>query len=161
MKSLLVASTLVLSLLSLNAVAHDEDQHSAAAVKQDGHAAALGKPGVAAKVTKTMNVDMSDTMRFTPATISVKPGETVRFIVKNSGKIKHEMVLGSISELKEHAAMMAKFPEMEHSDPNQVTVEPGKTGELIWQFGKAGKFDFACLEPGHFEAGMRGNIIVK
>ena len=161
MKSLLIASALALSLLSINAFAHSDDKHSAAAEKQDGHAAALGKPGVAGNVTKTMNVDMNDTMRFTPATISVKRGETVKFIVKNSGKLKHEMVLGSINELKEHAAMMAKFPEMEHSDPNQVSVEPGKTGELIWQFGKAGTFEFACLEPGHFEAGMRGNIIVK
>ncbi|SFB29682.1 Uncharacterized copper-binding protein, cupredoxin-like subfamily [Collimonas sp. OK607] len=161
MKSILIASVLALSLLSLNAFAHDEPEHSVATEKQDGHAAALGKPGVAGNVTKTMNVDMNDTMRFTPATISVKRGETVKFIVKNSGKLKHEMVLGSVDELKEHAAMMAKFPEMEHSDPNQVSVEPGKTGELIWQFGKAGTFEFACLEPGHFEAGMRGNIIVK
>ncbi len=161
MKSILIASTLALSLLSLNVFAHGEEGSGAAAEKHDGHAAALGKPGVASKVSKTMNVDMNDTMRFTPATITVKRGETVKFIVKNSGKLKHEMVLGSIDELKKHAALMAKFPEMEHSEPNQVSVEPGKTGELIWQFSKAGTFDFACLQPGHFEAGMRGNIIVK
>ncbi|SDY87295.1 Uncharacterized copper-binding protein, cupredoxin-like subfamily [Collimonas sp. OK242] len=161
MKFILIASTLALSLLSLNAYSHGEETHSPAAEKQDGHAAALGKPGVAGKVSKTMNVDMNDTMRFTPATISVKRGETVKFIVRNSGNIKHEMVLGSVKELKEHAALMAKFPEMEHSDPNQVSVEPGKTGELIWEFSKAGTFDFACLQAGHFEAGMRGNIIVK
>jgi uncharacterized cupredoxin-like copper-binding protein len=82
-------------------------------------------------------------------------------VVKNSGKVKHEMVLGSIKELKEHAALMLKFPEMEHADPNQLGVEPGKTGEMIWQFTKAGKFEFACLQPGHFEAGMRGTIAVK
>ncbi|AMO96335.1 copper binding s, plastocyanin/azurin family protein [Collimonas fungivorans] len=104
---------------------------------------------------------MNDTMRFTPATILVKRGETVRFLVKNSGKVKHEMVLGSIKELQEHAALMQKFPEMEHSDPNQVSLAPGKSGELIWQFSKAGRFDFACLQPGHFEAGMRGDIVVK
>jgi uncharacterized cupredoxin-like copper-binding protein len=56
---------------------------------------------------------------------------------------------------------MQKFPEMEHSDPNQVSLDPGKSGELIWQFSKAGRFDFACLQPGHFEAGMRGHIVVR
>lgn len=104
---------------------------------------------------------MRDTMRFVPDYIDVKRGETIRFVVKNNGKLKHEMVLGSAKELKEHAALMQKFPEMEHVDPNQVSVDPGKTGELIWQFTKAGKFDFACLHPGHFDAGMVGKIGVK
>ena len=76
----------------------------------------------------------------------MKRGETIRFIVKNTGKLKHEMVLGTIEELKAHAELMRKFPEMEHADPNQVSVEPGKTGELIWQFTNAGTFDFACLD---------------
>ena len=100
-------------------------------------------------------------MRFTPAQIDVKRGETIKFVVKNNGKLKHEMVLGSAKELKEHAALMQKFPEMEHADPNQVSVDPGKSGELIWQFTKTGKFDFACLQPGHFEAGMVGKVAVK
>jgi len=71
------------------------------------------------------------------------------------------MVLGSIKELKEHAALMLKFPEMEHSDPNDVSVEPGKAGEMVWKFTKAGEFDFACLQPGHFQVGMVGKIAVK
>lgn len=152
MKSMLIASTLAISLLSANAFAHGDEDHNAAD---------MGKPGDATKVSRTMQVDMDDTMHFTPATISIKRGETVKFVVKNSGKVKHEMVMGSMKELKEHAALMVKFPEMEHSDPNQVSVDPGKTSELIWQFSKAGTFDFACLQPGHFEAGMRGKIIVK
>ncbi len=129
-------------------------------MKDDGHAAALGRPGDPAKVTRTVNVEMNDNMRFDPASINVKQGETIRFVVKNIGKLKHEMVLGTPKELKEHAAMMQKMPGMEHADPNQVTVDPGKTGELVWQFTKAGTFDFACLEPGHFEAGMVGKIKV-
>ena len=71
------------------------------------------------------------------------------------------MVLGTSAELKQHAALMRKFPQMRHSDPNAISVEPGKTGELIWQFTKAGTFGFACLVPGHFEAGMKGTIVVK
>jgi uncharacterized cupredoxin-like copper-binding protein len=134
---------------------------SANAHGDEHHDASYGKPGDPAKVSRTVEIDMSDAMRFRPASINARKGETIRFVVKNSGKIKHEMVLGSIKELKEHAALMLKFPEMEHADPNQLSVDPGKTGALIWQFTKAGAFDFACLQPGHFEAGMRGRIAVK
>ena len=120
-----------------------------------------GKPGDRVKASRTVEIAMSDEMRFTPASITARKGETIRFVVNNSGKLKHEMVLGSIRELKAHAALMLKSPEMEHADPNQISVDPGKTGELIWQFTNAGTFDFACLQPGHFEAGMRGKITVK
>jgi uncharacterized cupredoxin-like copper-binding protein len=122
---------------------------------------AYGKAGDPAKVSRTVAIDMSDSMRFTPAVITARKGETIRFALSNSGKVRHEMVLGSSTELKEHAALMRKFPEMQHSDPNRLTVDPGKTGALVWQFTRAGTFDFACLQPGHFEAGMRGKITVR
>jgi uncharacterized cupredoxin-like copper-binding protein len=70
------------------------------------------------------------------------------------------MVLGTMQELTKHAALMRKFPEMEHADPNQANVEPGKSGELIWRFTRGGTFGFACLQPGHFEAGMKGKVVV-
>lgn len=121
---------------------------------------AIGKPGVATKVSRTITMDMSDTMRFGAPNVTVKQGETIRFVVKNSGKIKHEMVLGTEKELKEHYEVMKKNPEMEHADANMVTVAPGKTGEIIWQFTKPGKVDFACLQPGHYDAGMKGVVTV-
>ncbi|MEJ8855905.1 cupredoxin family protein [Variovorax robiniae] len=120
----------------------------------------IGKPGVATKVTRTVNVDMGDTMRFTPADISVKQNETVRFLIRNSGALKHELVLGTEKELREHYEVMKKNPEMEHADPNMVTLAPGKSGEIVWQFTKAGKVDFACLQPGHYDAGMKGAVNV-
>ena len=55
---------------------------------------------------------------------------------------------------------MQKVPETAHSDPRRVTVAPGKAGEAIWQFSKAGKIDFACLQPGHYDAGMKGIVNV-
>jgi uncharacterized cupredoxin-like copper-binding protein len=134
---------------------------SASAHGDEHHEEAYGKPGDPTKVSRTVEIAMSDAMRFAPAAITAKKGETIRFVVKNSGMVKHEMVLGSIKELKEHAALMLRFPEMEHADPNQLSVDPGKSGEMIWQFTKAGKFEFACLQPGHFEAGMRGTIAVR
>jgi uncharacterized cupredoxin-like copper-binding protein len=121
---------------------------------------AIGKPGVAAKVSRTVQVDMTDNMRFTPSTVTVRKGETVRFVVKNSGQLKHEFNLGTEKDLKEHYEMMKKFPEMEHDEPNIASVAPGKTGEVIWQFTKAGTVNFACLHPGHYEAGMKGAVKV-
>ncbi len=134
--------------------AHDEEEGH-------GHdTQAIGAAGEAAKVTRTVNIYMSDTMRFTPADVQAKQGETIRFVVKNSGKVKHEFVLGTEAELKEHYELMKKFPGMEHSDPNMVTVAPGQTGEVIWQFTKSGKIDLACLQPGHYDAGMKGAVMV-
>ena len=133
----------------------------AAGNHSEGHGVeAIGKPGIASKVTRTVKVDMTDDMRFSASTIAAKQGETIRFLAKNSGKVKHEMVLGTEKELKEHYEVMKKNPEMEHADANMVTVVPGKTGEIIWQFTKAGKVDFACLQPGHYDAGMKGLINV-
>ena len=104
-----------------------------------GHGeAAIGKPGEASKVTRTVVVDMKDDMRFHSSIFSVKQGETIRFVAKNSGKVKHEMVLGTAKELKDHYEVMKKNPVMEHEDPNMVTVAPGKSGVIIWQFTSAG-----------------------
>ena len=147
-----VTSAILIGLMAIGVTQANADE---------GHASPLGQPGNPAKVTRTVDIVMSDAMRYTPSSIKVKRGETIRFRVKNTGQIKHEMVLGSLAELKEHAKTMTKFPEMEHDDPNAISVEPGKTGELVWRFTKAGKFDFACLVPGHFEAGMQGKIAVR
>src|SRR5512139_1876007 len=163
MKQQIIAYALVLSLVSVTgALGHSDENHGKNADQHaNDHAAALGKPGDPGKVTRGIQVEMNDTMRFKPASIKVKRGETIRFVVRNDGKVQHEMVLGTIEELKKHAELMRKSPGMEHADPNQVVVEPGKTGELVWQFTKAGTFDFACLVPGHFEAGMVGKIRVS
>lgn len=121
----------------------------------------IEKPSNLSKINRIIEVDMNDRMQFTPNKIYVKNGETIKFIVSNSGKIKHEMVLGSLQELKEHAEMMRKMPSMEHEDENQVSINPGKKGELIWKFNKKGILSFGCLQPGHLEAGMKGEITVK
>ena len=129
--------------------------------EHDGHAQAVGKPGDLKKISRTIQVLMSDDMKFTPAKVNVQRGETIKFALRNAGAIKHEMIIGSMAELKEHAEMMRKMPGMEHDEPNQVTLDPGKTGELVWQFTNSGTVDFACLQPGHFEAGMMGKVSVK
>ena len=126
-----------------------------------GHGAStIGQAGEASKVSRTINIEMTDAMRFTPDKVVAKRGETIRFVVTNSGKLKHEFNLGSDADLKAHYELMKKFPEMEHDEPNQVSLEPGKTGEVIWRFTKAGKVSFACLHVGHYDAGMKGTVTV-
>ena len=127
----------------------------------DGGETAIGKPGVAAKARRTITIEMSDKMRFTPSDLTVKKGETVRLIVQNTGQLKHELSLGTQEELMEHLEQMKKFPGMEHDEPGKIILEPGKQGEIVWQFTKAGVVDFACLLPGHYEAGMKGTINVN
>ncbi len=119
-----------------------------------------GEPGIAANVTRTIQVDAADSMAFTPANVVVKKGETVRFVITNSGKVPHEFSLGSEQELKEHYEVMKKFPGMEHEEANKISLKPGQKGEVIWRFTKAGVVHFACLHVGHYEAGMKGQVKV-
>ena len=119
-----------------------------------------GIAGDAKSAKRTISLTMSDTMRFMPDAITVKQGETVRFVVKNDGKQMHEVVIGTKKELDEHAALMVKFPNMEHDEPYMAHVASGKSQDLIWTFNRAGAFEFACLIAGHYQAGMVGKITV-
>lgn len=121
---------------------------------------AIGLPGRASQVNRTVTIEMNDAMRFIPSRLKVKQGETIRFVVKNAGNMEHEFVLGTDEELKKHNELMGKFPEMEHADTNMIRVDPGKTGEVLWRFTKTGEVGFACLLAGHFDAGMKGAIKV-
>ncbi len=147
--------------LSASAFAGGDHAHEHGSGTHASDESAIGKPGQASKVNRTVRVSMNDKMRFEPASIRVKQGETVRFVIKNMGQIKHEMNLGTEKELLEHLAIMQKFPDMEHDEPNKVTIAPGREGEIVWQFTKAGAVNFACLIPGHYEAGMKGQIQVS
>ena len=151
----------LLSALATGAAWAHGDPKKAATHKISTEEKTFGREGDPKKATRTVHVDMSDKMRFTPEELTVTRGDTVRFVVKNSGKIMHEMVLGTMQELKEHAVLMRKHPGMEHDEPYMAHVKPGATQQMTWQFTKAGEFHFGCLMPGHFEAGMIGKVIVK
>ena len=125
------------------------------------HTTTIGKPHDPRNAARTVAIDMSDTMRYSPAEISVKRGEAIRFVVTNSGQLAHEIVLGTMQDLKDHAAHMQAHPAMDHHDPNMLQVAPGKSGEMGWQFTRAGEFFYGCLVPGHLEAGMIGKITVR
>lgn len=153
MTSIYLKATFVLAVaaaLPVAALAHGPESHSP-----------VGEPGQAGAVSRTIEVRMSDSMRFLPEKISVRRGETIRFVVRNDGIEPHEFMLGEIRALQEHAEVMRKHPTMVHDEPNAITVNPSQTGELIWKFTTSGRVDFACLIPGHFEKGMKGDIRVS
>ena len=157
-KSIVSAAALA---LSVSAHGHEGVKHQKKAdASISTEETSFGREGDPKKVSRTVNVEMSDKMRFTPAEVAVKQGETIRFRVKNSGQQMHEMVLGTMDDLKEHSEMMKKNPGMEHGDPYMAHVAPGKTETMVWQFTKAGEFHYGCLVPGHFEAGMIGRVRV-
>jgi len=121
---------------------------------------AWGIAGKASAVKRTIDIAMADDMTFTPSVLEVREGDTIRLRLKNRGKDLHELVLGTTAVIEDHAAMMKKHPGMEHDEPWMAHVLPGKTGELIWTFNRAGDFDFACLVKDHYELGMAGRVRV-
>lgn len=149
-----------------------------------GHDAAIGSPGKKAEVTRTVTVTMGDNF-FEPESVTVKAGETVRFVIKNGGDFLHEFNIGSPAmhaahqkemaamvehglltptEMRtemphmDHSKMSGAMPAMKHDDPNSVLVKPGETRELIWKFAATTGLEFACNVPGHYEAGMVGPL---
>ena len=160
----LVLSALALASCLPGARAHGDAPHAAPPRTFDaarGQDTSFGRPGDPGRIGRTVRVDMADTMRFTPAENTVRRGETVRIVAANTGRVLHELVLGTPRELEQHAALMKQFPGMEHEEAHMTHVKPGHSGEIVWQFTTPGEFAFACLMPGHFEAGMVGKVIVE
>ena len=145
-------AALLFSTMLVDASAHDQ------------HAAAPGGPGDAANVTRTVEISMKETadgkMLFEPASLSATSGETLRFVLRNDGEGDHEFILGDAATLAEHGQMMQEFPDMHHNDGGSVRLAPGQSGEIVWTFGTATEMEFACLIPGHYEAGMHGKVSI-
>lgn len=157
-----IAAGLALAAVATASLAHEghsAQPKSAAALAPEQKA--WGIAGKAGAVKRTIDIAMADDMTFTPSVIEVREGDTIRLRLKNRGKELHELVLGTTAEIEAHAAMMKKFPDMEHDDPWMVHVPAGKTGDMVWTFNRAGDFDFACLVKDHYELGMAGRIRVQ
>jgi uncharacterized cupredoxin-like copper-binding protein len=136
---------------------------SAVAHENNGHFSA-GEPGDPKKPARIIKVVMREDgkkLAFEPTRITVRKGEQIHFVLENAGIDDHEFVLATVNENRKHAELMKKFPDMEHDDPNAKRLAPAARGEILWKFTKAGTFEFACLIPGHREAGMLGKVVVK
>lgn len=156
--NLLLVVTLMIGATA--AWAHGTEDHGKAPAQVKKEQKEWGIAGDVKAVKRTIPVSMLDTMKFSPDRIEVRQGDTIKFVVRNTGQVMHEFVIGTRKENDEHAALMLKFPNMEHDEPYMAHVGPGKTGEIIWTFNKPGEFDFACLIAGHYQAGMTGKITV-
>lgn len=140
-----------------------------------GHGSSIGKAGDPANVDRVIEVSM-DEMKYDPETITVAEGETIKFVVRNDGKLVHEFNLGTKETWGGHKGEMQKMMKsgmmtmnkldhakmmeggMMHNDPNAALLEPGQTAELVWTFDEATEMGFACNVPGHLEGGMVGEI---
>ena len=123
-----------------------------------------GTPGDPSKRARTVEVTMREadgSMSFAPDRIEVRQGEQIKFALKNAGTQDHEFMLATKEENVTHGKLMERFPEMEHDDPNGKGLAPKTSSDIIWKFTKKGTFEFACLIPGHYQAGMHGLIMVK
>jgi uncharacterized cupredoxin-like copper-binding protein len=130
----------------------------------DAQVFSAGEPGNPKRPAKVVEVSMSEAdgkMQFKPNRIEVKRGEQIRFVLKNVGVLEHEFMLATKAENVKHAELMQKYPDMEHDDPNGKRIKPNAKSEILWRFTKRGEFEFACLIPGHYEAGMLGTVVVK
>ena len=154
MKLNLTAVTVVLSLTAamFAADAHEDEKFSA------------GEPGDPKQPTRVVKMTMREDgkkMLFEPAYITVHKGEQIRFVLMNDGTESHEFVLATVAENRKHAQLMKGHRHMEHADPNAKRLTPFTEGEIVWKFTRRGTFEYACLIPGHYEAGMHGTIDVK
>ena len=157
LKDLLAAALIA---TTMSAMAHGGEDHGTKAGPVRKEQKPWGIAGDVRAVRRTIEITMSDTMRFNPDLIEVAQGEVVKLAVKNRGGMLHEIVIGTKKELDEHAALMVKFPDMEHDEPYMAHVKAGAAGELVRNFNRRGEFEFACLIPGHYQAGMVGKIKV-
>ena len=160
MKTIKLIAVCAVLISASPAFSHEKSSHGNASISAVKEQQAWGIAGDVKAARRTITLRMTDDMRFSPDHITVKLGETLRLRVENKGQVLHEVVLGTPDTLQAHAQMMLKFPTMEHDEPYMAHVAPGATADLVWQFNRAGNFEFACLIAGHFQAGMRGTFTV-
>jgi len=126
----------------------------------------FGRPGKATQAKRVVRLIASD-VKFDRKILNFRVGETVKFVVVNTGEGDHEMTIGDkatqLAHRREMEKMMANggMKHHGHGHPNATYLKPGKTRTIVWTFTKPGSFEFGCNIPGHYEAGMKGRIIVR
>ena len=135
-----------------------------AAAAHEGEKFSAGEPGDPKQPARVVKMTMREDgkkMLFEPAYITVHKGEQIRFVLMNDGTESHEFVLATVTQNRKHAQLMKGHQHMAHDDPNAKRLTPFTEGEIVWKFTRRGTFEYACLIPGHYEAGMHGTIEVK
>ena len=154
-------------LFSISSVVIASDSHSGShshAIEHDhGRGeyvqSAVGMPTKPEQATKTVNVELLDTMRFKfSEEVKIKNSDVVKFVVTNTGRLPHEFSIGNQQEQDAHRQMMRNMPTMHHEDSNTVLLKPNETKEITWHFKGSEDVVFACNIPGHYEAGMHSTV---
>jgi uncharacterized cupredoxin-like copper-binding protein len=140
---------------------HAHDAHGAHAVHQSFSAGEPGNPKQSFRVIEITMQERDGKMLFAPDHIQVRRNEQVRFVLKNDGALEHEFMLATAKENAAHGEAMMKTPDMRHEEPNGKRLDAKGRTEILWRFTKRGEFEFACLIPGHYQAGMFGKVVVK
>ena len=122
------------------------------AVAIPAYRSAMAGPG---ERTVTITIHFS---RFSPDSIDVRPGETIRFVVQNTDPIDHEFILGDASVQR----FFEKGTEALHVPSSGVMGVPaGTTQVTTYTFAAtAGSLLFGCHLPGHYAYGMRGIVTI-
>ena len=127
------------------------------------HEMEIGKPGTK-HINRSVTVKMFETeygMIFKPNFLKFEIGQTVKINLINKGELQHEFVMDTEDGILKHKIEMENMPDMDHNDPNSLRLNPNEKGEILWTFSNSGVFEFACLIPGHYEAGMHGKLLVN
>lgn len=134
--------------------------HVGDSLEAPGDILSFGVPGDPMHVDRLVQISMNDTMRFEPSSVAVVQGETVEFDLKNDGHVVHEFILDTEAGIERHNQVMEALPPMVHAGANMITVMPGERGRMVWRFIAQGTFLYACLQHGHWAAGMMGAVSV-
>lgn len=153
--------TLLISSPLQQVLAHGKETHQAGKALPVFEQTDWGIAGLPDHAHRTVELTLTDDMRILPEHLEVQEGETVHLKISNAGSMLHEWVLGTTKALDDHAKLMMKFPNMEHSEPYMAHVPAGESADLYWTFNRSGDFGFACLIAGHYQAGMKGTLTVS
>jgi uncharacterized cupredoxin-like copper-binding protein len=152
--------TLATSLLLVVSACSGAGTESTTTPGADAIRSDFGSPAEPADAARTVEILANDDFTFVPAEVSVAPGETVTFRVVNQGSLVHDFTLGDQATQDEHEAEMAEMEDMAHDEPNVMSVPAGETMELTWTFPESGTVLIGCHQPGHYDAGMNGEITI-
>ncbi len=105
-----------------------------------------------------IEVQLTDALKIQPATMSVRVGSPVTFVVTNTGTTDHEFFLGDEEQQAAHEQEMQEMGGMTHDEDMGIGVEPGETKELTVTFPEAGTTLAGCHVAGHYAGGMKANV---
>jgi len=130
-----------------------------------------GTPPAAAEV---IQIKMGE-MFFHPDAIALKEGQPVQIELVNDGIVEHEFMVGREARPAPGGYAQDLFQgvdvqftgekaklEREEGHGTEVMVGPGGRGVITFTVpkGMAGEWEMGCFVPGHYEAGMKGKLIV-